>query len=81
MGLHSKDGPYPCLQILNQDLNQEIVKNSLAYFKKELIMAVKGFMDQAPGPNFIKLFTSVIYECSKILECLSLSGLSCLIGQ
>jgi hypothetical protein len=28
------------------------------------------------GPNFIKLFTAVIYECPYNLECLSLASLS-----
>jgi len=39
--------------------------NSLAHYKHLLITDVKSFITLGPGLNFIKLFTSIIYECSK----------------
>jgi hypothetical protein len=38
--------------------------NTLAYYKNPLITAVKSFEVHAPGVSIMKLFTSVIYECS-----------------
>ncbi len=40
------------------------VTTFIAYSNIETITAVKGFIVQSPGPNVIKLFVVVIYECS-----------------
>jgi hypothetical protein len=37
----------------------------LAYFRNGRKLSRKLFMTWLPGPNVIKLFTSVIYECLK----------------
>ncbi len=37
----------------------------LAYFRNGRKLSCKLFMTWLPGPNVIKLFTSVIYECWK----------------
>jgi hypothetical protein len=36
--------------------------NTLAYYNTAIITVLKCFAVQAPGPNVIKLFLSVIYE-------------------
>jgi hypothetical protein len=38
---------------------------TLAYYENPKITAVKSFIVQARGPNVIKLFTAINYECSK----------------
>ncbi len=43
-----------------------MMTNTLAYYGTELIAAVKSFMIKAPGPNVIKLFTSIIYEEARV---------------
>jgi hypothetical protein len=40
------------------------VTNTLAYYGTEFITVVKRFTGQVPGPNVIKLFMALIYECS-----------------
>ncbi len=39
--------------------------NFLADCNIATITKAKGFIVQSPGPNVIKLFVDVIYECSK----------------
>jgi len=39
--------------------------NTLTYYKNSQITAVKRFITLGSGPNIIKLFTAVIYECSQ----------------
>jgi hypothetical protein len=52
-----------------------VMANILAYYVMKIITALKRFIEQTngqttqvnkmkPGPNVIKHFTSVIYECS-----------------
>ena len=38
--------------------------NSLAYYERSYLTAVKSFITLRPGPNVIKLFMSVIYGFS-----------------
>ena len=38
--------------------------NTLAYYESSKITDVLSFITLPPGPNVIKLFTAVIYECS-----------------
>jgi hypothetical protein len=59
--------------------------NTLAYYGKEIVTAVKSFTVQ-PGGNPIKLFKAVIYEFTNFrnrnkLECLSLARLSSFAGE
>jgi hypothetical protein len=39
------------------------VANTLAYYDTVTITVLKSFIVQAPGPNVLNLFTSIIYEC------------------
>jgi hypothetical protein len=42
--------------------------NTLAYYENEKITDKNSFIILSPGPNVIKLFPSVIYECLQLAE-------------
>ncbi len=46
------------------------MSNTLAYYDTATITVVISFIVKAPVANVIKLFTSLIYECSNKLDCL-----------
>ncbi len=54
------------------------LKNTLAYYGTALNFNdwLNFFYSKGPGPNVIKLFTTVIKECFNKLECLTLAGLN-----
>jgi hypothetical protein len=54
------------------------VSNSQAYYAEVLDQPPKSFIGSTPRPNFIKLFTAVMYKVQIKLECLTLTILSIL---
>ncbi len=48
------------------------VTNTLAYYDMELIMCKKSLIVQAPGANYINIFSSLLTGWQNKLDCLTL---------